>query len=422
MAALSLVLSACSASSGNETEAGTGTDAAPQTSGKDEVVELNVINFRVEDTAFYDEINKKFQEAYPNIRLRYDAVPTKDYAQLRTARLTTGDLDLFASGGEVELKDPDLRAIMYDLKDQPFLGNFYPDALKAGQYEGAQYFLPMNTTAMVTFYNKQMFEEHGLAVPTTWDEFIAVCEALKAKGIDPIIFGGKDQWPVNMIIGELEKSLVRPGGTNQDFYEKLKTEETGFNDPRWVEVFAKLQQLSGYFQPNATGLDYGQAPGLFAQGKAAMMIDGSWSLAQIEDASPSFETGVFLLPGGNKPEDNGTAATKYGFGWYVNKDSENVDAAMKYLEFLTQKDNYQQYTNMVRMLPVMKDVVTESPIINEVDKLMEKQQSLWENTFMPGAAYQHTFYAMELIFGKIAPEEAAANMQKDFIQSKPNWK
>ncbi|MEK0315690.1 ABC transporter substrate-binding protein [Cohnella sp. 56] len=382
-------------------------------------VDLKIINFRVEDKAFYDQINQAFQEKYPHIHVKYDVVATKDYQQLKTARTAADDVDLIASGGESELADPNHRDLLADMNGQPFLEHYIPDALTAGQYEGKQLFLPTSSTTLVTFYNKKVFNDLGLQVPTTWDDFVKVLEQIKAAGIDPIMFGGKDQWPVNMILDELEAGIVR--SQDKDFYLKMRTEETKF-DPAWVEVYQKLGVLGKFFIKNAVGLDYGQAPGLFAQGKAAIMIDGSWSLAQIEDAKPEFEVGAFLLPGSNDPAANGIATTKFGFGWTVYKNSKNKDAAMKYLEFLSETENYKKYNDMVRMLPTQKDIQNASPIAQEISVLLAKQMPIWENLIIPGAKYNYTQYGMEVILGSLTPEEAAKKMQADLIGSKDSWK
>ncbi|WP_214626508.1 ABC transporter substrate-binding protein [Paenibacillus agaridevorans] len=421
--ASSMVLSACGSNSNNggATQSPESSEPAGQTEEQKEV-ELKIISFRVEDKAYFDELNKAFEDAYPYITVKYDAVPTADYPQLRTARMTTGDVDLIASATEAEIVAEDTRETLADLTGAEFLNNFMPDALKAGQYEGKQYFVPISTVSMVTFYNKQIFADNGLSVPTTWDELIAVSEALAAKGISPIMFGGKDQWPINMIIAQLEQSIIRPAGANSDYYSKMRTEEKKFTDAEWLEVFTKLQTLSKYFQKNYAGLDYGQAPALFAQGKAAMMIDGSWSLAQIEDANPSFETGAFLLPGSNDPVANQVASTKFGFGWMVNKDSKNKDAAIKYLEFMTSKENYQKYNDLVRMLPTIEGVTSSSTIIQEVTPTLTNQMPIWESLQTPGGVYNYAQYATQMILGDITPQDIVEKMQKDYIDSKPEWK
>ncbi len=421
-----LLLTACGNSNNqtNGTTTPSSANASPSAGGspepeKQENVELKVINFRVEDKAFFDEVNQAFEAKYPHIKIKYDAVPTKDWAAFKEARITTGDVDIMGSGGEADIYNPALRQQMADIGQHPFFDQFYPDALKAGQLDGKQYFLPMSSIALVTFYNKKIFADLGLSVPRTWDEFVSVSEKLKSGGIEPIMYGGKDQWPINMVIGALEAGIVR----SQDpaFYDKMKTEETKFTDPAWVEVFEKLGVISKYMIKNSLGLDYGQAPGLFAQGKAAMMIDGSWSLSQIEDAKPDFEVGAFLLPGSNDKEANGIATTKFGFGWNIYSGSKNKEAAVTYLQFIMEPANYQKYMDMVRMLPVIDGTQVTSPVANEVSALLKKQMPIWELYRIPGAKYEFERIGVEIIMNRLTAAEAADQSQQALIGSKSNW-
>ncbi|MFC5406979.1 ABC transporter substrate-binding protein [Cohnella soli] len=411
-----LAISGCSKSSSDSpSTSGSSTQPASQ---KD--VDLKIINFRVEDKAFYDVINAKFEKEYPYIHIKYDAVPTKDYPQLKQSRLVAGDVDLVGGGGR-DVKDPTMRENWMDLSGQPLLEGYFPDALKAGQADGKQYLIPTISTSVVTYYNKKVFQDLGLSVPRTWSEFVDACEKIKAAGIDPVMFGGKDQWPVNMILIGLEAGIVQ--GPQPDFYDGMKTEKTKFSDPAWVEVYSKLQTLSKYFEKNATGLAYGEAPGLFAQGKAAMMIDGSWSAQQVESANPAFEVGAFLTPGSDQANFNEAAPTSNGdSGWLVYKNAENKDAALKYLEFLSRPDNYQMFVSATKMLPTMKDVQMESPLTQEIAGLLSNQTDFWEAHQVAGAKYNYTEYAMKLILNGISPQDAAVKMQKDFIDSKQNWK
>jgi raffinose/stachyose/melibiose transport system substrate-binding protein len=224
-----------------------------------------------------------------------------------------------------------------------------------------------------------------------------------------------------MVIIGLETPIVHV--PNPDFYNKMRTEETKFTDPGWVEVYDKLAILGKYFEKNALGVGYGQAPGLFAQGKAAMMIDGSWSATQIEDAKPAFEVGAFLLPSSENKDYNSVAPTKVGMGYFVYpSNEERQDAAFKYLAFFSEKDNYQKFTDTVKMFPVISGIKMTSPLAQTISDLTSKQIQLYEEQLIPGAKYDYTNYALQLLTGQLTPEKATQKMQDDLIGSKANWK
>jgi len=389
-------------------------------------VGLQVMTQRVEDKAYYDLINAKFEKENPAIHVNYDAVPTKDYEQVITARLAINAVDTLASPPQIA--DPDKRrALFLDLTGQPFVKYVFADAVKAAIYpgdNGALYGIPMNSVSIVVFYNKKIFHDLNIAIPKTFYQFISACKKIKAKGIDPLIFGGKDQWPVNMIVIGMEAPLVSAVDTN--WYAKLKTGEVKVTDRgTWLEVFKRLNTMKDYYNPGCLGLGYGQAPGMFAQGKAAMMLDGSWSAADIEKAKPDFEVGAFLMPASDKMINNKVAAVRPGFYWSIVKNSPNKQAALKYTEFLLRPDNYQIYTDMVKMLPMEKGIKMEDPLANEIAGLLSRQVDFFENkvlVLIPGIKFNYTPYALEIFAGMISPEQAAAKVQAEIDSSKPNWK
>lgn len=429
---LALLLSSCGTNSDNapdkEVDASTTTSSdAEEVTEKTETpvekdVDLRVITSRVEDKEFYDKFNELFQKEYPHIHVKFDAIPTKDYDQVATTRIASGEVDTMSHAAQ--FNDPQKReALLFDLKGQPFLQNYFPDALKQGEFDGKQYFLPLNSTSIVTFYNKKIFNDLNISIPKTWQEFINVCEEIKASGIDPLVFGGKDQWPVNMVVLGLEGGIVSAKYPN--FYQELRDGKTKFTDPAWLEVFTKLNTLNKYFIKNTLGLAYAQTPGIFAQGKAAMMIDGSWSATDILKANPDFEVGAFITPGSDDGEYNKYIPARYGVAWTILKDSPNIEAALKYVDFMSRPDIYQMYTDMVKMLPLQPNIKMNDPLQQEIASLMTNQVNFWENLLLdliPGVKFDYTPNCIDMLSGNITPQEAAEKLQASFEASKPNWK
>lgn len=382
--------------------------------------ELRIISYRVEDKDYYEKLHKDFMEKYPNIEIKYDAVPTKDYGVVFNTRTAAGEVDLVA-GARDYLKTEEAREMFTDLTGEKVLSNYKEDALKLEEVDGKNYLVPWNNVAMVTFYNKKILEELKIDLPKTWDEFEAASKKAEEAGYTGIVFGGKDQWPIAMPLTEIEATMVR--SEQPEFNAKLKDGETKFTDPIWVDALTRLQELGGLFQKNNAGLAYGQAPGIFAQGKTAFMVDGSWSASQIATANPDLEYGVMNLPGSNNPEDNKNVAVKSGGGWMVAKDSKNKEAAMKYLEYVSQKEVYQKYIEFSKTVPVM-DGIEVGEEVAMVEDLMNENNvvPVWESTFIAGAKYDFVNLGMKLISNNITPEKAAEQMQKDFDNSKEYWK
>jgi raffinose/stachyose/melibiose transport system substrate-binding protein len=376
---------------------------------------LRVIHYEGAD--YFEALNRAFEAANPDIKVSYDSVATKDYNQFLNSRLTTGEVDVVGLL-EGATKAPDIAPRMLDLTGQTFLADFYESGLEQAQdTNGAQIGLPLSVNV---FYNKQIFADLGLSVPTTWSEFVTLCETIKEAGVDPIALGAKDQWPINMVMIGLELSTVR--AEDPEFWNKLHSEQASFADPLWVDgVFGKLQTLTPFFERNATGLAYAQSAGLFATGRTAMTIDGSWRTKDITDAGPTFEVGVFLLPGNDDATKNTVAPTKIGGSLAVFKDSPNQEAALRYLEFFSQPENYTLYLEQAKLLPARKNITVSDSLSNDIARLFENQQPLFEVLRIPGATYDWTPVAMDILLGDKTPQQAGEELQASFIASKPNW-
>lgn len=169
---------------------------------------------------------------------------------------------------------------------------FSPALIKAAvEYQGHKYFVPLTQHFIGFFYNKRLFEAHGLQPPTTWEEFLVVCETLKAKGVTPIALGARDKWPAQFWFDYL---LLRTAP--HEFRQALMAGEASFDDPRVMAVFARWKQLidKGYFNrdphPNNLAWDSGANEMLY-RGEAAMTLMGTWSIGYFTNAAHRWEAG-----------------------------------------------------------------------------------------------------------------------------------
>lgn len=167
-------------------------------------------------------------------------------------------------------------------------------------YDGKIYAVPTNFAAALVFYNTEIFAKAGATVPTTFDEWIACCETIKKAGYTPISCAAGTNWCLGMIAGYL---CDRAGGPAN--LEGVQAGTLAWTSETYVTAANKLVELSKYFQTTAATDDNDIATAAFNNGEAAMLVQGSWCIAQF-DGDPEFtkKCGVFsfpALPGGSDP-------------------------------------------------------------------------------------------------------------------------
>ena len=141
--------------------------------------------------------------------------------------------------------------------------------------DGTVFGIPQGFSTSFIFYNKDIFNEVGIsALPTDFDEFIAVCQKIKDKGITPMSIPANDPvsggFPYDFLVANLLGEKLGLGG-----YEKaLKEGSLDLTVPEGIEVFKKVQMLSKYFPIGVTSCTETMAHDLFAQRKVAMVFAG----------------------------------------------------------------------------------------------------------------------------------------------------
>ena len=328
------------------------------------------------------EINKKFEEKYPEYKVEYTTTgPNDEFIQAQRSRITAGDVDILAdlSGMRLSPKEwtpgakvPDWQqwidsGLIADLSNEAFVKNYNEnDIAKAGTYNDKVYAIPTGKVAMSGFfYNKQIFEENNLSVPTTWTEFINVLDTLKSKDITPIVAAGKDVWTLKMPVFGLQAKILA-GGDQEKWIEGVWKGETAFNDDSAIEVLEKMKTLQdNYFIDGFMGIDYATAPSYFATGKAALFADGTWDAPTISSLNPDLEYGYFPIPATEDAAKNKSLVGKYDVTWYATENGPNKEGALKWLEFFSEPENYTEYVKAAGFMPTQDNITTNSDFIDK---------------------------------------------------------
>ncbi|MCB9078310.1 MAG: extracellular solute-binding protein [Anaerolineaceae bacterium] len=149
---------------------------------------------------------------------------------------------------------------------------------------------------VMVYYNKDMFKEYGVEVPTTLEEFEAVADTFVEAGIVPLALGGGDRWPAThnwqeLVLYKADRDLIN------NF--QLLQGDVDFHGPAFTFGSEKLVEhvQKGYYRADATGISNEDANAAFVQGQHPMVLTGSWQYGAFLDQINDFEWGIFIMPG-----------------------------------------------------------------------------------------------------------------------------
>ena len=305
------------------------------------VIEVEMVSYKPESVAAFEEIQKKFNESHDNIHLTINS-PNEAMTILKTRFIKEDYPDIIAIGGDVNYSnflDADLFMDVSDFEGVKNIKQSYLDMEKELEFtphEGI-YGLPYAANAAGILYNEDMFVEHGWEIPETWDEFIALCDTIEEEGIVPIYLGFKDTWTCLAPWNALAVGL-----TDSDVYNQVNKGNTTF-EKEYKEVAEKMKMLINYAEPNPYAYSYNDACTAFARGEAAMYTIGSYAVPQIKSVNPDMNINSFTFPANESKEDN-VLNSGIDLNFSVMKESsEKKEAIYEVLSFLYEDETIQIY-------------------------------------------------------------------------------
>lgn len=274
-----------------------------------------------------DTIVTAFEEANPGVSVEVETAPFSDYFTLLQAGVASGDApDVFELNYESFVTYAANGALL-DISDLVSAdAPFYPRALEAFQYEGAQMALPATFSTVLMFYNADLFDQAEVAYPTadwTWDDAIAAAQAIRALGDDTWgLFSPTQFW-------EFYKKAAQNGECS--FFNAEMTEST-INSPACVST---LETMVGFMNddlmPTASELSGVSDSELFLSGKLGMLVTGIWMFGAFADAPFAWDVEV-------EPAINQNANHFFANGVAVSASTANGEAAAAWATFLASSE------------------------------------------------------------------------------------
>lgn len=302
--------------------------------------EVEMISYKPEAVAAFEKIEERFNETHDDIHLTIES-PNEAVTILKTRFIREDYPDIVGIGGDMNYSNFLDAGLFEDLSDLDVLKETkqayldMEEELKLIPTEGS-YALPYAANAAGILYNKEMFEENGWKIPTTWSEFTTLCETISASGVQPLYLGFKDTWTCMAPWNALAVGL-----TDSDICSQVNKGEATFSDA-YRETAEKIKELVSYAEPNPYAYGYNDACTAFARGEAAMYPIGSYAIPQIKSVNPDMNIGSFTFPANDSEADN-VLNSGIDLQFSVLKESKNKEAAYEVLRFLYEDETIQIY-------------------------------------------------------------------------------
>lgn len=286
--------------------------------------------------------------------------PPEQYeVQLPVQLSSSNPPDIYAlwAGGRAQFqaatgKIYDLSDAWADVKDN------YPAGIQATSTEpdGNVYVIPSTFQPNVFWYNKKIFEEHGLSEPQTWDEMIEVADTLKAAGVTPFVLGAKSGWEP---LFWFDYMILRTAGS--EFRSNLMAGTESYLDPKVVKAMEEWGKLieAGYFDDGYSSLGWREMATKLMNGEAAMEIMGPWTAGNFISAGwePDVDFSVFNFP----TIDPTIPAAVEGAveGWAASGAGANTENAIAMLQCITEADPQREFARQAQRPAANKDISVE---------------------------------------------------------------
>lgn len=370
-----------------------------------------------ENMAYFDAAVAEFEAANPTIDIVMEAVadePYKDKIRVLMASDQVPDIYFSWSGefGRKFAREGRTLDLTEALAGPEWQGRFAAASLEPFQFEGKQFGIPVNVDSKYMIYNKAIFEKHGLSVPTTFAEFIALNDALLAAGEVPIAYGNQAPWAATHYIGDLFAKMV-PDDVRQADYQLLAPADQLYTHPGYVEALALYKSFGdkGYFNNGANAISHQQARGAFIAGRSAMVYLELVEFYMLAD-TPVAEQGWGFFP---MPPMEGAAGrndllTGAPDGFLISSKTEHPDEALAFLNFITSPEQAAKYVSTTGMTSAVIGSVTEATTTPETLaglKALEDAagMALWLDTDMDTASANVILAAGQgLLSGDETPE------------------
>lgn len=314
--------------------------ASASASGK---TTIEFFNQKTEIVDILKTLISEYEAKNPGIHIEL-TTPTNGDTVLSSRMASDDTPDIFTTWPKTTFFDQVDSGYVMDLTETGIMDNVSDVAKKQWKHNGKDYAAEISYNCSGIWYNKDIFAKAGItAIPSTWDELLKDCDALKAAGITPFEVSVKE---TNITDRQLQVYLASCMGKDYQVFEDAasagKMEKSASYTAALGSMAKKMLQMVSYAQEDTAGTDQDSATANFANGKAAMMIGGSWLLNSIKTANPDINVSMMPIPGDTADQTN-TCAYPGDMTLCIAAKSDVQKEAVDFVKWFTSTETATEY-------------------------------------------------------------------------------
>ena len=313
-----------------------------------------------------DELIKEFEAANPDIRVIHQTFPYENYNTKVASSVPTGEgpnvINLYYGWLPMYMDAGYLQPLPEDAFPPEEIEAEYFPLVEAGKFDGKYYALPTAVRSLALFYNKDLFREAGLdpdSPPETMEEALEM--AKKLTKTDKAGNYLQEGWGLQLngqIHHWLREILVRQFG-GQPYSDDGRTvtynSQAGYDALKYATDFQLVHHVG---MPNFMTDDVTA----FKAGALAMNIDGSFRLGTLDEIE-ELDYGVADIPTLNGVASN--FASYWANGITSTTTGKELEASVKFLQFLLSDDVQARWLEAIGELPAKKDIALRPEFVND---------------------------------------------------------
>lgn len=335
IAALAVLLAACSSGASDEAAEETSTDTSTEVAGEIPATDLYIVMAQYTDAMqpYFDDLAARFMEQYPQVNAEVEVVNWEQINDKLATLVATGQApDIGNSNVFANFAADGLLYPAEDIVSPEVLADIVPAFLDNSKYDGVAYAVPDLASARAMFYNKEIFEQAGITTPpTTWSELETAAAAIKASV--PGVF------PYGIPLGPEEAQaefMIWAGGNGGNVYQDGAWAIDSAENVETMEFLKKMVD-AGYTQPNPATTNRTEVFQLFGEGKIAMVNGSVFFPSVLADQGSTVEFGTGAFPHNDGKSSITLGVQDYFFGF---KKEGNQAAVKAFMDFIYVPDNY----------------------------------------------------------------------------------